>query len=471
MFAMPHFAPTVRLSTGYTGVATAVSSPFAIQQLDWSDPDSSADNPVPAGQTFVAVSRSPLTAQIQWVTNKAGAEYTYLAKYTQYSVSRVPTGLGEILTLTHLPRTPTYLQVQRWDFDETFTFALHGPLFYPVDIDATKATWLDGNSTSNVMVRVTLITATNKEAIRFGAQLYDGLQWVDLSYTSSSPAWPDNDELTLELNTRGYHRFYLLNEDGDLNLGLTTRFEFTGHASAFSFKPLPQWESVEAAVDTIRVSGVSLMVTPNAPALYRGGQCTGLQLPNDRNWFYPCETGDPYSTLSSDQNATTMDFQNGIYGFLKPTDPEDLRLLEPLVTRNEIVVGYRNPVNPPGGWLVAVAKVSKVDAAYPGGLAHVTTCFATEFQTVSPWFEVSPPTITVAQFEQGLQISTRMPQWHTNSFHIGDILKFVYSGAKKVLGAAPAIANVVSAIAPEASPIASFIGNIAGQIGHILPSL
>lgn len=469
MFAMPHFVPTVRLSTGYTGVPTAVASPFAIQQLNWSSPSANPNNPVPPGQTFAAVSRSPLTAQIQWVTNSAGAIYTYLAQFTQYAAS-VPIGLGQVDHLAAIGRDRYYVPIQRWDYDSTQPLALHGPQYFPVDIGESKASWFDGNGVSQVDVTFTFMSALAHEIITVTAQLYDGLQWRDVDTYTLAAGWANNTTAVFNLITRGYHRFLLEGPDGT-STDVEYRLEFEGHDSAFSFKPLPQWESMESAVDTIRCSGVSLMITPNAPALYRGGQCAGLQLPNDRSWFYPCEGSDPYSVISSDQNSTTMDFQNGIYGFLKPTDPEDLRLLEPLVTRNETIIGYRNPVNPPGGWLVTSVFVSKVDTSYPGGLAHVTTCFAVEFQTVSPWFEVAPPTVPVSQFEKGLQISTRMPQWHSNSFHIGDILKFIYSGAKKVLGAAPLIANVVSAVAPEASPIANFVGGIAGKIGGLLPDL
>lgn len=466
MFAMPHFAPTVRLSTGYTGVPTAVASPFTILQNDWSQV-ASANLPVPNGQTYVAVSRAPLQSLVQWNANASHENYEYQGRFTQF-VGTTPVGLGESITFDQIS-DPVYLPIQRCDHDPIFALALHGPSYFPVDIDGRKAVWIDGHP-SHAYAHIELENGPTAEAIRATAYIWEGNFWRRASSASEPAGWT-TVELTLAIDTPGYYSFELSGTEGSESTGVHVKFNFGGSEGAFAISPLPHWENMETTLDTIRVSAVSLMLTPNAPKLYVGGQVTGLQLPNNKTWYYPMMNGNPYSTISSDQNSTTMEFDNGIYGFLKPTDPHDFELVEPCVVYNDIVIAYNNPYRPPGGWLAVAAMVAAVEGSYPGGLAHTTVCYGTEFQTVSPWFEVAPPIIEVADFEKALRVVGRMKQWHANSFHIGDILKFIYSGAKTVLGAAPAIANVVSAVAPEASPIADLVGHIAGQIGGILPAV
>lgn len=467
MLAMPHFAPTVRLSTGYTGVPTAIASPFAIVQNNWSQVASSG-LPVPNGQTFVAVSRSPLQSMVQWNGNAAHQNYGYQGRFTQFN-GTTPIGITDRYTFAEVA-TPVSLPIQRCDHDTGFPLALHGPSYYPVDIEGRKAVWIDGHP-AHAFAYVVLHSGITREEIRATAYLWEGNFWRKAVSDAALPAWTDGHELHLGIAQPGYYSFELDGPSGASSTNVEIAFNFSGSEGAFAITPLPHWEDMEVAVDTVRVSAVSLMLTPNAPKLYTGGQVTGLQLPNNKSWYYPMASGDPYSTISSDQNSETMTFENGIYGFLKPTDPHDFELVEPTITYGGIVVAYNNPYRPPGGWLAVAAMVSEVESSYPGGLAHTTVCYACEFQTVSPWFEVAPPTVEVSDFEKAMRVTSRMKQWHANSFHIGDILKFIYSGAKTVLGAAPAIANVVSAIAPEASPIANLVGHIAGQIGGILPAV
>lgn len=467
MLAMPHFAPTVRLSTGYTGVPTAVASPFAIVQNNWSKV-TSAGLAVPNGQTYVAVSRSPLQSMVQWNGNPDHQVYDYQGRFTQFS-GTTPIGITDQYRFAEIA-APVNLPVQRCDHDAAFSFALHGPSYYPVDIDGRKAIWIDGHP-GHAHAHVVLLSGLIREQVRVTANIWEGNFWRQAAADAVAAAWTDGHELTVGIDAPGYYSFELDGPSGAYSTDVDVTFDFGGSEGAFAITPLPHWEDMEVALDTVRVSAVSLMLTPNAPKLYIGGQVTGLQLPNNKSWYYPMTSGDPYSTISSDQNSETMPFDNGIYGFLKPTDPHDFELVEPTVTQGGIVVAYNNPYRPPGGWLAVAAMVAEVESSYPGGLAHTTVCYACEFQTVSPWFEVAPPITEVSDFEKGMRVTSRMKQWHANSFHIGDILKFIYSGAKTVLGAAPAIANVVSAIAPEASPIANLVGHIAGQIGGILPAV
>lgn len=373
---------------------------------------------------------------------------------------------------SELSTTQQDLPVQYLVPDDAHTYAPHGERLFAVDIGEHKAVWQDG--TPDRPVRIDLILRTvgppGAEAVRLVVWKWEETTWYQVGTASAAAGWTDGSVLTVNVTTAGHLRFTVEAPTGNM-FDFGCSLELTGNGGVFATSPLPQWETMEASVDSIRVSAASVMLTPNAPKLYTGGQWAGIQLPNGKSWHSPCEGGNPYSEISSDQNSTTKPFDNGLYGFLKPCDPADFALQEPVIERDGIVIGYRNPVHPPGGWLVAVVMVSRVENSYPGGLAHLTVCYACEFQTLSPWFEVSPPTVDVAAFDKAMRLTCKMAQWHCNSFHIGDILKFIYSGARKVLSAGPSIAAAVSTIAPEFAPIANLVGSVAGKIGGVMPKL
>lgn len=73
---LPHVFSTPRLSTVYADVPTAVANPFLLQNVDWSNPNPSAERMIPKGQFYMAISRSPLQALVRF--------YEYLENELSY---------------------------------------------------------------------------------------------------------------------------------------------------------------------------------------------------------------------------------------------------------------------------------------------------------------------------------------------------------------------------------------------------
>ncbi len=182
---------------------------------------------------------------------------------------------------------------------------------------------------------------------------------------------------------------------------------------------LPYMDNNTASADAVKVYAASMMYTNTASPLNRQGKIVGVQIPRGRYWANFTR----YSTLSQMDSAVSLDSVNGIYGFLKPTQPEDFNFLD------ESEVAFQSSSRslcafkliPPSDFLV-VAFETTVSGGADG---YFTTAWGLEYRTVDSWRDTRVSEMSTEEANLAIKLVARMPQWHENPFHFSDIINWL----------------------------------------------
>lgn len=480
-FALPHLFPTPRFSDVFTGAPTAIANPFAVVNADWTSPDGSANFAIPKGSYFAAVSRSPLSHSIEWKLLDATKSSIYdfygptPTSATPFSNRfRIEVG-GSIIgdNSNNNPLSPHFSIARHWG-DSLYNH-IHGYKYFCVDAGELKGVWVDADVVAGVSffsfvvdLPCDTLGTTNRGAF-VRCYVWNGDGWNIAGDTPVFQPGTLGSSAAFQPNISGYYAFSVIS-----NITYTTAnpvnhffltFSQTLKGSGFGFSPLPKIEEMTQNVDGIRVSGVSIMLSPHPSAFNLGGEVAGVQLPPADSWHSVVNTKDIISVVTNLQTAYTGKLKNGIYGFMKPTSTADFAMTEPFIMIDSVVSAYYNPIQPPGGWLVVVAAVGANStggsSTYPGGLAYLTLASGVEYRTTNVWLSVQPPSDDPLMFERGIAALRGVAQWHENPFHIKDIMKSVFSAGKTALRLAPSIANLVAQFVPGVNPSKALLGSLA----------
>lgn len=469
---LPHLYPARRVASQYTSAPTAVASPFYLEQADWSLGTLTASPPVNNGQYFMAVSRNPLCAFVRQFVNHENEAYKYDGRFFEVG----QTGLSEYQEVVLSGATTTNIfDIHPSIFEaqtDTNPFTPHGDTYYCVDACDRKGFFLNGTGAAPTVVSVTyepignhVIAEASVIMHKWSGSLWEPVQ--DAILTLSDGKYVG----TLGVIGYGYYSLsgVVVISDHDDNLHMHISVSYTGGGFVFGFLPLPHFDDIAASVNALRVNAVSAMLTPHPAMLYVGGQCVGMQLPAGVAWYSPLIHGDPFGSLAEDSTAVTLPLKKGIFGFHKPTDPADFAMTTPVLTRDFEVIGFNNPIHPPGGWTCIVAMVNAGDSgtSWPSGSCHSTVSFGVEFRTTNVWFASLPPQHPVSAFDEALALVKDAQQWHENPLHVKDILRFLQQGAKTGLRIAPSVAKILGVLFPGMSIPATLV-DAAQHIGSLL---
>jgi hypothetical protein len=176
--------------------------------------------------------------------------------------------------------------------------------------------------------------------------------------------------------------------------------------------------------------GVGLLVSNTAPTLNNNGNCAmtqfdpGVDVADVVNQF-----ANGYQMVSQDTNAYVGSWINGMYGFLKPSDPSDFHMQHPFSYDPfaDVMQNCSFPLVPSSGYLCSVFQVS-VDAGattYSAGAGHYIMTTSVEFSTTDIWFNSENPGPSDKAFEQASILLRPLPQFHENPLHFSDIMGWI----------------------------------------------
>lgn len=479
---LPHAFPTPRLSTVYADVPTAVASPFLLESVDWTSPGATTDRMIPKGSFFMAASRAPLQALVRHLEYPDGQESSYRFNfatpsqptpfYNRFQMEINQSGVISFPYDLNLSDTidPQYLDDAK-DGIAGFSHP-HGIKYYAVDAGGRKGFWV---SNANSLLRITnehYVSPSDMVGTAiFRLSQWDGSTWqrtgdikrMDLSLSPGSvddfpiprPGyWALDIEAVCEAQTIAAQV-------------LEYTIELVGKGPQFGFLPIPKIGSVEASVQSIRTTAVSLMLTQRAAVLSQGGQVTGVQLPSSESWYSSLGSDDPFDTLSNYTGAVTLTLENGMYGFLKPASQPEFDFATPFQIVDEEVSSYVNPIEPHGSWIVIVANVALFTGSYAGGLCHLTASYGVEFVTDNIWFSSIPSSLPPDAFTKALVELKNTQQWHENPLHFKELIRSAMSAGKTALKLAPSIGKLVSQFMPGVNPSIALLESLA-KLGHAL---
>lgn len=480
---LPHAFSTPRLSTVYADVPTAIANPFLVENVDWTSPSDTTHRMIPKGTFFMAASRSPLQALVRFYEYPPAQESAYLFQfptpdndnynfYDRYVFEvNQPTGLSFPYDVSVSDTVdPHYFTDVHWT-QSGFSHP-HGYRYFTVDANGRKGFWVNNdNSYLSFEVQHYVSASDMSGDVMFRLSKWDGSTWartgvlvrVDLSLSVGSV-------VNLVIPSSGYWAI-----DAEIEArALTTAAqvcEYTiklhGIGPQFGYNTLPKIENVESSIQSMRTTALSLMLTQRAPVMAQGGQVTGVQLPSGEAWHSTLGSDDPFDELSNYTGAITKTLDTGIYGFLKPASQPEFDFFSPFEILDGDVVGYKNPIEPPGSWIVVCANVSLFTGSYAGGLCHLTASYGIEFVTDNIWFSSLPSSIPPDAFTKALMELKATQQWHENPMHFKELLRAAMTAGKNALKMAPTIAKIVGQFMPGVNPSVAVVEALS-KLGHAL---
>ncbi len=392
-FASPLDAEAVRLGTVYGSYKTSTAKPFTRITPAWADLQTAGS----LDDTCCFVYRDPYCAAI--VPQKVSQNTIYQGNFGPITVAGTPSPL-------YIP----YLSFLSGN-------SIHGPLLFPGRLPDQRLNWF--------YVGVAQVTINNTGSTSFGVS-----------------AMTFRDDVVTQLGN------FTIAASGSQSFGpfaLGTYFSsniFSQTASSAAIGTLQVTISAgvvtpahlalngiinnSASAEAFKVYAASVMYTNTASPLNRQGKVAGIQLPAGSWWDQYLN----FDTIADLESADSRDVVNGIYGFLKPTQPRDIDFIPfDTVSTNNLSTDTWWPLRRPSDFLAVAVKVL---ASSNGQDGYFTIAHAFEFRTTDPWREVEMAHISPHTVEFAMMLVSRCPQWHENPLHLSDIWNWIKKTSQDV---------------------------------------
>jgi len=467
--ALPGVYPPIRHPSAWNTNPSATASLHNVLPVDFTTLTSDMWPMVPQGQYIAAVSRDPWHAYMVPINFGASpSTATFVMVNRLFPIGTVlanPLGVDpssasniihgqrrqELSLAVAVPLTSNPGQSQNL----TYAFPIGGRQAYYLNSSYSGATSIYVKTLSGVMYN-----SANCELI---VEKWDGKMWT----SCGSAAFTGGDtagaaSVTLPI-TSGYHSFYWQDNQAAVpttSVVLVTYITFT---QAFCmFLPLPGLETQFTTAETMNVSGVSLMLSPNANDLNAAGEIVGYQMEQGEDF----SNGFNFDVITNQPNYRMMPFKKGLYGFIKPNDEADFKL-RPAVYYTQYQANTDGTARSPGWcpipldpslnvWLLMAVKCPIVSGAVPSGTMYLTVNFNIIQTTTSQWIQQLRPTYGRDEYLRLLEALKDADQFYENPFHVRDLLGYFKSAGRTTLriggGLLKFIAPLVARFRPDLAP-------------------
>lgn len=426
-YASPMDYPVQRVASGTTSHKTAIAKCFYRQTAGFGIfSDMNHTNGPPTGTAAFAF-RDPCRSLVTPVPINLGEIYRYTSPTTNQTASTASTS----------PWYPYLLP-------DSTSKKVHGEALYPGLADGSRRQywWMSKNS---------VLTFYNNTALAISFGVYEWRRGVEIRVGASNANAGSSG--VFNPTTDGYFGIDIGaagTTTGPTQIEITGQGGFVGDyiwghfGLPFNLHNLP-------SVDAVRINAVSLMYTNEAAPINKQGKIAGCQLPRGRHW----QDFINYDSVSNLSDSASLTAENGMYGFLKPTQPEDFNFkdFDSLTTLGVSTMYYR--LSPDSDFLVLAASITTV----AGQDGYFTPVWALEFRTVDQWRETRRSNLGPDDTALALGMLARMPQWHENPFHLSDITdwlkdrasdlyNYVKSNLPGVVNTATTVAKIGGALIP-----------------------
>lgn len=399
---------------------------------------------VPQGNSFVAVFRDPFRAMIQFVTNSAGATYSYTAYF------RPPITGGIVGTYSTLAGEGSYVDdLEPIYWQGTSTFLPHGKYLYPGIADDRSAVWLDYNAT----IAVTQSSSdTNAHLV---VSVYDGgfEEVQSITFAASSATY------TQTIATGGYMQLRYLTSTTTAN---TLTVTLTGTGDVFAHFAVPNAINHLPQLVRNRVNAVGVLLSPSASLLNVSGTIFGGDIEGNNMW-YNFVTSTSISNLPP-TNYEDFKFAVGMYAWLKPGDINELTMKNSVVYDGSFATRAAFNLTDPSRYLVFSLTSDVTGTTAPGLEFLMTVNWDLEYQTSDQWFETHLPTGTFFDTEMALEAICKIKVFHENPLHMSDIVNGLKGGYNLFRRHAPKFGKIMSILSPGFPGAFGAVGNAIGAL-------
>lgn len=449
MIACPGFSETKRWSSIYSQKKTAVAAPFQIISSNFGIVGGNNPGYLLASDCLAFAFRSAERAAIIYDQNSAGTAFSYLANFAgfnnSFSVDR-PAEVVSDSVWVHVGDIS--MPVPLITLNAIDDYAPHGPLLFTGSVGNSRGQFVylnQGDSFSGTL------NATVNCTFDWQVDVWDGsLRSAVYANSLSLVAGSDTAiSMILAAPTNGYYSVLCKQSTSASTVPVYfTAFTLTGTGSCFCHLTQHDLNKLTSVTDGNRILGTSLMYTNTSNQLNRGGQIASVQTGDDTCWLDYVSSAGSFSNVSSTVDSVTMDATNGMYAFLKPTQPSDFNFQDYYqVDQTGNICASQYPIDRPGSYLAMAINIP--DAA--GCLGLWTHRASTEFITETTWFSVGKAKTSAEHQDKALMIIRDLEQFHENPSHISDLFSkigsFIKSAAEGVVKYAPLAFQVGKTIA------------------------
>lgn len=439
--AAPQVVPPERFSTEYAGKPTAIANPWTIEDYPWGATNNPNDSPLGASELFLVAFRDPVRNHVFYNENPGAGQSDLQAWITPLSGTS-SVAVPEYDSTGAVNEFEDDLHIPFWK--ATSTFQPHGPYLYAGSDERSERTyrWFDKGETVKVLVGTNVSTDID---VDLSLDLFEQDALIEEAFRATGTATGTSVEVEIEVTKGGYYSLHLF-----ATFAAPTTFSVSATSTCtsamFCHRPIPGFASNQMAIDGIRMTGVAAMYTNNAAPLQRAGTIAGFQVPKETDWQQYVGT---LSLVSKSNGARTMEIQNGLYGFLKPTENEDFELQDVFATdpvSGTITASYFSLRNPKS-FLILRGSVVPSD----GRSGYFTISNSVEYLTSDVWRQLDIPRTDADIYKKALSEIKGIDQWHENPLHIKELFSKILNGSldvaksvQKYLPGALAIGDIMS---------------------------
>lgn len=464
MIADPGDFPVVRKSGTYSTMPTATAKPYIREAISW---DPTAVNDVaaslPATDWGGFIFRNPMRAAVIYKRFSLGT-VNYHWHFNPQATEEGEQGAARDQQFISVGMQ-TDLFPYGAQFDPGNPYNPHGEFIYSAEDDGYRYIWIDGDGTNaSIQFTITWSTATTIVASRkVYIYKWDGgiRRLVTTSDSGAIGTTIQNISLLAAVSTSGYYGISVFNDDTasalvQVRSGSTNQTDYWAHLTASQLTNSTGLGNNIVSTQDIRVLGASILVQNKAGPLTRQGKSVICQALKSEDWysFYGGPGQTMYNRISSNPSARSFNWEDGIYGFLKPTGETDLDWIQPYIT-----VGTAGQIEDTTYPLIQSDYLAFcVSATVAGaGDAQYTIHHALEYRTRNQWIEIMPPIISSEEWEAGVQAVISMEQFYHNPIHWA-----------KIFATIGKLARVGAPILAKFGPYGAMASSVMGVIGEAL---
>lgn len=340
----------------------------------------------------------------------------------------------------------------------TGTFKAHGDVYFARNDNGIAGFWIDsppvaGASTITVTINVAPAAAQGNIIL---------LLWTNGVWKETQKQTAAVGTLiytfTLTGGTSGYYAIAMNNFQAGQSVIVTHQ----GISDVWSHQPAPYIMANANSIESCRTLGHSILVKNVTANQNKQGAITAVQPGKSRYWYSFASsngTDDVYGAVRDYAGAAnSKPLETGLYGFVKPTEQEDLRLREPFTvtnvpsSTNTVWTFAQTPIL--GTTYVVVAMQCNVGT--PQNLL-VRTDLQGEYETGNQFFNVAKPAAEPEMWRDGMEALASFVQFYENPTHW-----------KKILQTLGTIASVGGRITSLFGPKGAAIGVPLSMAGDII---
>lgn len=250
------------------------------------------------------------------------------------------------------------------------------------------------------------------------------------------------DTRTMTIVAPGYYRFNVQSSWDTYTLHAKIQW----NTETMQHRCVHQFEGLNSVVTSVRVNAVSFLYNNTSSVLTKNGSIAAKQFPKGTDFWDVMANG--YDTVASASNAKEHQLKDGLYAFLKPTQPSDFDLLDYHHTGHLTgdLTATHFPIVPVSGILAVVLQFED-----GGGSAKYHINHSVEFETDAQFFDVRPPVCSPFDIFQTIETVSNMTAICENPTHVREIrakiLSMIGAASRFIINNGPMMLKVAEFLA------------------------